>query len=331
MTSEPAPTKPMTADDPTVAGVSPGTSVRRAREQAKLSVNELASQTKLTRNTIEALERDDFAVLSQAVYARGYYRKCAKVLALPEDDLIAAYEKLAAPEMPLTPIGKLLLSSNESETRAGLRRRGGSGGRWMTIALVVIIAAAAVFGYLMNDPQESSWLQKSVGSVAIVDNGPASAPAASAIDPATVATPAAAGSDADTTEAANDAKPVTEGASAPASPVGLTPATAAPVIAVAAAPETNTSSAVGVATGPAPAGALDIDFTAASWIRVEDADGKLLLSGLMPAGQHQRVLGRTPYSMLVGNALGLRVQFDGKAVDLTPFTRPNSTARIRIP
>lgn len=331
MTSEPAPTKPMTADDPTEAGPSPGTSVRRAREQAKLSVNELASQTKLTRNTIEALERDDFAVLSQAVYARGYYRKCAKVLALPEDDLIAAYEKLAAPKMPLTPIGKLLLSSNESETRAGLRRRGGSGGRWMTIALVVIIAAAAVFGYLMNDPQESSWLQKSVGSVAIVDNGPVSAPAASAIDPATVATPAATGSDAGTTEAANDAKPVIEGTGAPASSIGLTTATAAPVVAVAATPETSSSSISGIAAGPAPAGALDIDFTAASWIRVEDADGKLLLSGLMPAGQHQRVLGRTPYSVLVGNALGLSVQFDGKAVDLTPFTRPNSTARISIP
>ena len=62
----------------------PGRLMRLAREAVPLSLEELARQTKLAKPTLEALERDDFLMLNEAVYIRGYYRKVAKALSISE-------------------------------------------------------------------------------------------------------------------------------------------------------------------------------------------------------------------------------------------------------
>ena len=95
MNPDPASTAPRTANESADATLSsatagPGRVIRQARERARLGIEELASMTRLARSTLEALERDDFSTLTEAVYVRGYYRKCAKVLNLPEAELIAA-------------------------------------------------------------------------------------------------------------------------------------------------------------------------------------------------------------------------------------------------
>jgi cytoskeleton protein RodZ len=83
----PAAMPPPAADAPP----SPGALLRQARERAGLGAEDLAGQLKLAKGTLEALERDDFAALSEPVYVRGYYRKIAKVLPVAENELINAY------------------------------------------------------------------------------------------------------------------------------------------------------------------------------------------------------------------------------------------------
>lgn len=51
---------------------SPGALLKQARERAGLGPDDLAGQLKLAKGTLEALERDDFAALSEPVYVRGY-------------------------------------------------------------------------------------------------------------------------------------------------------------------------------------------------------------------------------------------------------------------
>lgn len=72
-------------------GESPGRMLKAARERKGLSVDELVAETALSPATLAALEADDFERLSQPVFVRGYYRKCAKILDLPEEELLAAY------------------------------------------------------------------------------------------------------------------------------------------------------------------------------------------------------------------------------------------------
>ena len=89
--------------------------------------------TKLARPTVEALERDDFAALLEPVYARGYYRKAAKVLGLDEKLLVDAYSSRVVPKSPLPP-AKLRLASGEDL---------GSGNR-IPVAMAIVVALGAI-------------------------------------------------------------------------------------------------------------------------------------------------------------------------------------------
>ncbi|MDO9451784.1 MAG: DUF4115 domain-containing protein [Stagnimonas sp.] len=109
------------SDIPTsnAAGQGPGRLVRQAREQNKLSLEDLAAQIKLSRFTLDAIERDDFAQLNEPVYVRGYYRKLSKVLPVAEADLMAAYERVAGHKTPPHP-SKLILAGG-AELGSGRR------------------------------------------------------------------------------------------------------------------------------------------------------------------------------------------------------------------
>ena len=82
---------------------SPGAMIREARQRARLSLEDMAAHTKLARQTLDALERDDYQALLEPVYVRGYYRKCAKVLELSEKALLQAYEARVVQKMPEPP------------------------------------------------------------------------------------------------------------------------------------------------------------------------------------------------------------------------------------
>lgn len=91
---------------------SPGTLIREARERQHMSIDDMAAHTKLSRATLLALERDDAQAL-EPVYVRGYFRKCAKVLEIDEERLIAAYQARVAPKEPEAPAKLRLASGTE--------------------------------------------------------------------------------------------------------------------------------------------------------------------------------------------------------------------------
>jgi cytoskeletal protein RodZ len=79
--------------------------LRGARQDARLSLQELASRTKIKLSTLEAMERGDFAQLPGGVFMRGFLRACAHELGLDPDVVLrsysAEYESPAVSELPL--------------------------------------------------------------------------------------------------------------------------------------------------------------------------------------------------------------------------------------
>src|SRR5699024_9302040 len=73
------------------ADQTPGQILREARLAREYSMADLCGLTMLPKRTVEALEDDDFEVLAQPVFVRGYYRKCAKVLEIDPEPLLTAY------------------------------------------------------------------------------------------------------------------------------------------------------------------------------------------------------------------------------------------------
>lgn len=313
---------------PATAG--PGQAIRQARERAKLGIEELATLTRLARGTLEALERNDFSTLTEAVYVRGYYRKCAKVLNLSEAELIAAYDKLYAPKS--APLPTKMLLGNSGSTMGSGRPSSGSGSGWIIVLVIAALVGAGLW-FINQDAADGAAAPTPAGAASPA-TGPA-IPASALATPETAPAPAevapAAGGD-----AANGAAPApAPGAASSSTGSGLALMAATTLSSLPASADAATGAAA-TAVDPAAVvssagGALLLDFKSASWVRIEDADGRTLLSGTIPSGDRQLLRGRPPYALFIGYAPGVRVEFDGKPFDLTPHLRQNSTVRINLP
>ncbi len=309
----------------------PGQRIREAREQAGLSVAEFATQLRLTVATLQALENDDFQTLREPVYVRGYYRKCAKLLPLSEQELIAAYDRRAVPKTAAAAVpSKLLLASSESEGR-DLRALT----RWL-LAAILVIAAIAVVGVLFSRHEHGSTAPAVGASPATGNSEPSSGTAEGAAAKPADAAPAAPAEESNAPPAPSPATAVTPSPQpeAPARPEPARPAAnsslseAAGGGVAAARPAVSPSSA---SAAEPTGGALVLDFHEQSWAEVFDASGKRLLSGMIRAGAHETLVGRLPYSVFLGNAPKVDVSFGGERVDLTGRVRDNATARFQIP
>lgn len=323
------------------AGGGPGAKIREARQQAGLSMGELATQLRLTVATLEALETDDFQTLREPVYVRGYYRKVAKLLPLKEEDLIAAYDRIAAPRAAVAAMpSKLLLASSESEGRGPRALL-----RWLLVAVIALVLIAA--GRLLLLRHERTPSSTAVAEVAApasqtaVPETPAPGGAtAAASEPAAAAPPTPAS--ASSSQHPPAAGPAPSAANAPTpqpmSPAHPEPATGSAgssATASAGAPGAGATAAESAASAPATAdigaNVLVLDFRDQSWAEVFDASGKRLLSGMVRAGAHESLAGRLPYSVFLGNAPKVDVSFGGQHVDLGGRIRDNATARFQIP
>ena len=310
----------------------PGRLIRLARERARIGISEMAGLTKLAPATLEALERDDFATLNEPVYVRGYYRKCAKALVISEQELLSAYEKMVAPRAPQAPTKLLLGGSETGSSLKKTRRRGGSPWLLWLIGIAAVVAVAAWF--FREDPNgRRAVLAEIPGAskpVAVVSS-PVSEPAAPAAQGG-AGKPLSINEVSTTPAESNPAAPAagsesnSEPAPAPAAAAVPAPGPAQPALAT----ELSAPPPAAAPTSAAP-GALTLGFTATSWVRVEDSSGKVLLSGVVQSGDRQVLVGKAPYSLFLGNAPGVSVEYQGKRVDLKPYIKTNDTARLSVP
>jgi cytoskeleton protein RodZ len=114
--------------------------------------------------------------------------------------------------------------------------------------------------------------------------------------------------------AATPAKPTSAGAAGPAA-AALSPAASVPE----ATPEATAASI----------GLLQFRTSEPAWIEVQDAQGSLLLSRKLGAGESVSVSGTTPLKVTLGNAKATQLAFRGRAVDLQSFTR-GDVARFEL-
>lgn len=114
-----------------------------------------------------------------------------------------------------------------------------------------------------------------------------------------------------------------------AAPVVKPPAPApAPV---AAGPRVTTESVPVTPSGPPRAGEkqLQLRFEVDAWIEMRDRNDKVIYSKLNRAGSDERVNVAPPVKLIIGNARGVRLNYDNRAIDLTPYIGV-SVARLTV-
>lgn len=150
--------------------------------------------------------------------------------------------------------------------------------------LVGVAVPVALYLWLNSEVDEGPGNQAS--PAAQIDSAPAPAP-----EPVPAVAPA---------DSATQAAPGAPGA--PAADAGEAGATVAP-------DETAATSSV-----------LHLEFGAEAWTEIKDASGHMLHRQLNPAGSSIDVSGQPPFELVIGNAAQARLTYNGRPIDLKPFT-----------
>jgi cytoskeleton protein RodZ len=66
---------------------------------------------------------------------------------------------------------------------------------------------------------------------------------------------------------------------------------------------------------------VDLSFSDASWVDLRDADGQRLLYEHVNQGRSISLEGNPPFSVFLGNAEGVRIEYDGEPFDFSGHTR----------
>jgi cytoskeleton protein RodZ len=83
------------------------------------------------------------------------------------------------------------------------------------------------------------------------------------------------------------------------------------------------------AAAPAGRATLRMIFDQESWVEIKDAQGNTIFGQLTPAGSRRSVSGEPPLTVVVGNAVGVRLTYKDQSVDLAAHTQAN-VARVTL-
>lgn len=295
-----------------------GGELRAAREARHLALHKVAQEMHVSDDIIQQLEQDNYAALGAPIFVRGHLRNYARLLGLPQDEVLAKYDQTSGRLAP----PPLVTQRTDAMGRFG-RRIG------LPVFSIVVIAVLVVLAVV--------WWQHRTPSSGPPANLQSSAPASIASLPVTTSSAAFATARLKTSAGGElQAALPLKSSEAQASRSVVRTAVAALAQHVmqkptgnAHAPESYSMTEQGVA----PAMLVHAKFSVhqASWIEVYDAAGKRLYYNLAPAGDNLEINGAGPLQVFLGNAPGVSVEYNGAAFNPAPFIQPNNnTARFTL-
>lgn len=75
---------------------------------------------------------------------------------------------------------------------------------------------------------------------------------------------------------------------------------------------------------------MTLHYSADSWTEVYDATGARLFYDVGAANSVRTVVGTPPLRVVLGNASGVNVEFNGHSTVVTKFARPDGSAQFSI-
>ncbi|WP_417642870.1 cytoskeleton protein RodZ [Enterobacter kobei] len=310
---------------------STGVRLRSAREQLGLSQQAVAERLCLKVSTVRDIEDDKAPADLASTFLRGYIRSYARLVHIPEEELLPMMEKQA-------PIRAAKVAPMQTFS-LGKRRKKRDG--WLTsitwLVFFVVLGLTGAWWWQNHKAQQeeiTTMADQSTAELNASNTDAQSIPlnndtATPSVDTPTTGTapadasPQTAATPAPTTSATTDQNAVVSPSQANVDPAVTQPQTPA-------AKALPTDQAGVNTTAPADANALTMTFTADCWLEVSDATGKKLFSGIQRSGANLNLAGQAPYKLKIGAPSAVQIQFQGKPVDLSRFIRTNQVARLTL-
>lgn len=297
---------------------------KQVRETKGLTVEEVASKTRIRTDFVKALEEGNFAKLPDQVFARGFVRSYARSLGLDEEDAIhrfiqsagAFYEKQDERE-------RLKVRQAEEERKRQANRK----------AVAIAIGIAILTLVILLSREQSSLL---VRRTAPTEPPSTTAKRVTPPEPAKAEVPVRPEPEGPTVSAKTktmEAPSPPQTAAREANPArgatGTTAATPQPQAAAPVPPPASTDHQIGALSLEGTANTeeplvLDLEATELSWVVIQ-VDGGSPQEALLRPGEKAKWKGQDQFMLTLGNAGGVKAELNGKAQK--PFGPSGKVAR----
>jgi len=261
--------------------LAPGQRLAGARQAQNLAPADIARQLKLSVWQVEALEAGNYAQLPGQIFVRGFIRNYARLVKLNPNELLNAAAEALPQDAP----------RRETPPSPEIPFPGNTPSKWPLFgaAAAVIVGVLVAYEFYWNEPEPRA---VAVTRSEKAETSPSPAQVAVApVQPATVpAAPAQAGK--------------------------AEPEASAPPIANAAASPADTERQLKRGERR-----VKLAFEQESWVEIRDRNERIIFSQLNRPGTQQLVQGVPPFSVVVGNAQGVRMIYEDRQVDLAPHTK----------
>jgi cytoskeleton protein RodZ len=281
--------------------------LKSEREKRKISLAQIAADTRISLRYLQSLEEGRYGDLPGGMYNRAFLRAYCESLNLNQQEIMQRYEAEISP-----PLDKLLKSKphlSQKDTSLKLSPV-------VTWTLMLLISATGIFFSrkwiaTVFSPYFSHRQAPSVPHELAKQPVPSPAPQTAAVNPGPP--PAQAAQLENTTNV-----PAATPEPSPSEPK-------APLV---QAPETTQAQEAALPVSPSPSSLrLEIIATENCWISVE-RDGSPALRKLLIPGEVQFVRASEQFSIVIGNAGGVRLKINGKAAK--PLGKSGEVVNIHI-
>ena len=284
---------------------------KQVRETKGLTVDEVASKTRIRTDFVKALEEGNFAKLPDQVFARGFVRSYARSLGLDEEDAIhrfiqsagAFYEKQDERE-------RLKVRQAEEERKRRANRK----------AVAIAIGIAILTLVILLSREQSSLLVRRTSQT---EPPPTTG---KRVPPPETKAELPVRSEAESTVAAAKPKPEvpppspstarSDAAPGRAASAGTAAAPVQPQATVQTAPPVAAEGSLGPLSLEASANTeeplvLDLEATELSWVVIQ-VDGGSPQEALLRPGEKAKWKGQDQFMLTLGNAGGVKAELNGK-------------------
>jgi cytoskeleton protein RodZ len=268
----------------------PGRRLRAARELTHMTVAEVANHLRLDPQLINSLEDDKYDDLPGAAYVCGYLRSYARMLKLPENEIVLAFTQGQDIKAALIPENVNILPVRHPYKRL------------LQLGIVLILMVLIAAGFLWLAEQFNIFDLHRNAATPAMPVAPAGMQQQSGIDDTGQGMPLVA------------TNPVQLNTSIPSSLSTVSTASADSVSSTA----TELPSSVNTDTHSV---VLRLKYQADSWTDVQDVRGNQLVYRLVTKDSVLTLRGEAPLRVLLGYAKGVKVSYQGKPFDFSNYVK----------
>ena len=299
----------LSADGVDALQTTAGDILKNARQSAGIHIEALAVALKVPVSKLEALESNNFDLLSDTVFLRALASSVCRTLKLDPASVLSLLPQSQAPRLipertdintPVKTAGKTFVTTKSSRHSS-----------WLTASVLLLLAgAAAVFYWPAGYQPWDAWRTKQITAASPPAAPEPAPPHAGAVPVSALPTSPSTVSESVSVGIQMSASQPSSSVAQAAAPVTLQPADPA------VAPES-----VNVP--------LMVRTRGESWVQVRDASGRVVFEKKMVQGDSAPVSGVLPFSVVVGRADVTDVYVRGKLFELNSVSREN-VARFEV-